>query len=560
VDVDPKKTKVGKKIVKKIETVEVTGDMLRAMNPTQPIFPLLAKLILERKPMFYDQATIWWIWDKDASRWRYADDVDVLNLVHSEDPRQSNFTVNKKEKIITSLKMRSRNQRPKDIPLNWIQFKDQFFDVKTGQMFAATPEWFCMNPIPWSPGESEETPVMDALITSWVGEKYLPSIYEMFAYVAYRGYPIHLVFCFVGGGRNGKTTLQDMLQRFVGMENVCSSSFDGIIHNRFETFGLYKKLVCLLGETNFNAFDNTDTFKKLSGHDMMKFEAKNKDPIFDFSYAKVFINSNSLPSSNDTSDGFYRRWFIVDFPNEFPEGKNILDTIPEHEYENLARKIIRILPELLARGTFTNQGSIAERKQKYLEASNPLNIFLDEECERDPNGRVKYGELYNAYSRWLSARKRRVVQYKEFREALTQEGFDVDKVRIGDEVVRAVIGLRKREGLHKFSGGSTTSLDDGDNQKLVVGLGGGDGPAGDPASPHVMPPGLSSHGISIRSPPDILSFLRAQTHGRATFDEILNAVAPDVKMPDKWLMMNLRGFANQGDVFNPRPDEWSVLE
>ena len=92
------------------------------------------------------------------------------------------------------------------------------------------------------------------------------------------------------------------------------------------------------------------------------------------------ISSNSLPSSQDTSDGFFRRWLIIRFPNEFPEGKDIVSTIPDQEYKNLAKKVCRILPELIDRGSFTNQGTIKDRKDMYILSSNPLPLFIDDYC------------------------------------------------------------------------------------------------------------------------------------------------------------------------------------
>ena len=114
--------------------------------------------------------------------------------------------------------------------------------------------------------------------------------------------------------------------------------------------------------------------KKLTGQDPIGAEFKGKQP-FDFvNYAKLCIGSNSLPSSTDTSDGFYRRWTIVNFDNNFREGKDILKTIPEVEYNNLARKVTLILPELLDKGMFTNQGSIEQRMKDFIFASNPYRF------------------------------------------------------------------------------------------------------------------------------------------------------------------------------------------
>jgi hypothetical protein len=42
----------------------------------------------------------------------------------------------------------------------------------------------------------------------------------------------------------------------------------------------------------------------------------------------------------------------------------------EKEYNNLARKCMRLLKNLLTIGRFSNQGNIEERKRKYIEVSN----------------------------------------------------------------------------------------------------------------------------------------------------------------------------------------------
>jgi phage/plasmid-associated DNA primase len=204
-----------------------------------------------------------------------------------------------------------------------------------------------------------------------------------------------------------------------------------------------------MGETNFGVLDKSSMLKKLTGGDMIGFEKKGKDPFNDYSYAKLIIASNSLPSSNDTSEGFYRRWFIIDFPNQFCEGKDILQDIPEQEYNNLARKCMDILPELLAKGSFDKQGSTEERKTKYILSSNPLPYFIDMCCIKDAHNYISYNELYTNYVTFLNANKRRIVKLKEFKEALIQEGLFVEKTskKINDEFVSGyfVMGLRIKD-------------------------------------------------------------------------------------------------------------------
>jgi len=388
-----------------------------------------AKSFWEKQPFFYDKQKMFWAWNFPESKWEIIDETDIMNLI--EDSLGLNGeTVTQKVKgaYIEAFKRIGRKYKPEEAPKKWVQFKNKAFSLSSGKTYGIQPNYFFCNPIPWEIGTSTKTPTMDRLFEEWVGKDYVKTLYEIIAYCCYADYPIQTLFCFLGHGRNGKSQFQKLLAKFLGKDNICSTELDLLTNNRFESFKLYKKLACSMGETNFGVLTSTSLIKKLTGGDLIGFEKKNKDPFDDVNYAKIIINSNSLPSSEDTSEGFYRRWLIIDFPNQFKEGKDIISTIPEVEYKNLALKVCKILPDLLSSGEFYNQGSIDERKKKYIEASNPLSLFLNTYCHRDGTGYIRYGTLYNAYVQFLSKKKRRIVMRKELNQMLSLEGLETRRV------------------------------------------------------------------------------------------------------------------------------------
>jgi len=392
----------------------------------------------EAQPFFFDKTGMFWFWQDSESRYEQVDDIDVM-IQFDKMLSFNGQTVNSKVKsnTIEALKRVGRNNIPKPAPPKWIQFKDKAYSLKSGKIYNVTPDYFFTNPIPWELGDNEDTPFMDKLFEEWVGKKYIKTLSQVIAYCCLTDYPIHLIFCLVGCGRNGKSKFQGLLNRFIGMENICSTELDTLLDSRFESFKLYKKLVCSMGETNFGVLNKTSLLKKLTGQDLIGFEFKNKKPFDDYNYAKILIASNSLPSSEDTSEGFYRRWMIIDFPNTFPEGRDILKDIPEIEYNNLAKKSCRILKELLNNNQFDNQGTIEERRNKYIFSSNPLSFFINKACKKEYSTYMRYGELYIAYRSYLSHHKKRAITYKEFNEILTIEGLEVQKTskKINDEWV-----------------------------------------------------------------------------------------------------------------------------
>ena len=192
-------------------------------------------------------------------------------------------------------------------------------------------------------------------------------------------------------------------------------------------FNLYKKLAVQMGETNFSTMSRTATLKKLTGQDKVSFEAKNKDPIADMNYAKLLISTNNLPDTDDKTDGFFRRWLCIDFPNEFPEGKEVLDRIPDEEYNNFCAFAIDILSQLLERGSFTNEGTVAERQKRYEERSNPFDKFVKEECDEFEDSFIFKHEFKKAYSEWCKKKRFRPPTDMEISKKMKAHGFGEGK-------------------------------------------------------------------------------------------------------------------------------------
>ena len=378
------------------------------------------------QPLFYDKTGMFWLWDEDKTKWKIVDETDILNMI-SETTYEDTISSKNRTEILNALKQRGRLNIPKPIKKTWIQFKDKIYDIENGENFAATPEYFVTNPIPWSVSESPETPTIDKIFEEWVGEGYIPLLYEIIAYSLIPDYPINRLFCFIGSGMNGKSKFLDLLQKFVGMDNVCSTELDTLLTSRFEVTRLHKKLVCLMGETNFNEMSKTSILKKLTGGDMIGFEYKNKNPFEDYNYAKIIIATNNLPTTTDKTIGFYRRWCIIDFPNQFNEKKNILDDIPEEEYNNLAYNSIVVLNKLLEKREFTNEGTIEERKEKYESKSNFLDKFVKEFTEENLNEWITKNDFYKKFVSWCKENKHREMSETSLAPAMKKLNIESEK-------------------------------------------------------------------------------------------------------------------------------------
>jgi len=370
----------------------------------------LANEIIQVQPCFYDKSRTWWLWNWSETKWERVDETDILNAI---DKQATINTINSKEKneMLEALKQVSRLNIPIPIGQQTIQFKNKIINVLTGETQRATPSLFVTNPIPWDLDINGfyDTPIIDKIFEEWVGKEHIQTLYEILAYCLIPDYPIHRIFCFIGGGMNGKSCFLNLLRKFIGGSNCCSTELDTLLQSRFEVTRLHKKLVCQMGETNFSEINKTSVLKKLSGGDLIGFEYKNKDPFEEVNYAKILIATNNLPSTSDKTIGFYRRWMIIDFPNQFSEKKDILADIPDEEYRALAVKCSLILKDLLEKREFTNEGSVEDRMKKYEDHSNPLEKFLREFTIEDYDGLIWKHEFSKKLNAWCKQNRFREI-------------------------------------------------------------------------------------------------------------------------------------------------------
>jgi len=388
----------------------------------------LAENLLDLQPLFYDENKIWWVWISQEFRWKIADETDILNFVR----KLSNAnTINSREKseIIESLKQSARIRKPKEIKSTWIQFKDKFVDIETGEELDVTPKYFATNPISYSLDKERYslTPEMDRIFAEWVGEENVKTLYEIIAYCLIPSYPIHRLFCLIGPGMNGKSCFLRLIEKFIGKANITSTELDTLLSSRFEITRLHKKLVCVMGETNFNEMNKTSILKKLTGQDTIGFEYKNKNPFEDLNYAKILIATNNLPTTSDKTIGFYRRWLIIDFPNQFSEQKDILDDIPEEEYGALAVKSLTVLKDLLETRAFTNEGSVEDRMERYESKSNFLDKFIKDFTTEDLEGYITKASFSKKFNSWCVEKKYRTMSEASIGMAMKKLGIETEQ-------------------------------------------------------------------------------------------------------------------------------------
>lgn len=241
-------------------------------------------------------------------------------------------------------------------------------------------------------------------------------LYELTGYMLYKGYPIKKLFILYGGHDTGKTTLATELwqKRFLGIDNVSTLSIQSIQDDKFDRIKLRGKYANMSPELPENTYINdTGQFKLLTGNDMMSARLMHSQRELQFiNFGKIIFLTNQIPKVSDNADAFFNRVEIIEFKNQFEEGKNakrniIQEIVDEYEISGLLNASLKALQELMQRGTFTASKKAEDKKTEYLLKSNPIRYYLQERYEfyfnypgeNDPNivKPVKKADVYADY-------------------------------------------------------------------------------------------------------------------------------------------------------------------
>ena len=260
------------------------------------------------------------------------------------------------------------------------------------------------------------------------------TLWELTAYLIYRRYPNQKAFFLTGGGRNGKSTYGNVVRGLIGEENISNASLDDIQNSRFVAGSLYRKLSNISGEVGYGDLENTRLLKQLCGGDQIEADRKFKNPVKFVNYAKLLFLTNQIPASKDSTDAFYRRAYVIQFPKKFTPDPSIDLKIRSSsdkmktEYEGLSFRVLQELRTFAARNfLFTRELDIEENRVHYQRLSNPLLRFVDECCERDPSGYVFKYEFLSRLNDWLILKGFNTFTTEKVGKTMKESGFEDGK-------------------------------------------------------------------------------------------------------------------------------------
>lgn len=301
-----------------------------------------------------------------------------------------------------------------------INVKNGLLDWKTRELHPHSPYYFSTVQLPVVYNPKAIAPNIDTFLRNVVPEDTIPMLYEWFGYAMLPITRYEKAMMLTGEGSNGKSKFIELFERFIGTNNISNVPLQDLEHNRFKLAQIYGKLANTFADIPAKALEKSSVFKTVVSGDRTSAEFKGKDSFNFKPFARLMFSANELPRSADLTNGFFRRWIIVPFPNKFGEGglkadPKIMDKLTtDEELSGLLNRALDGLEWLEKQGHFTINDSTNEMLNQYKLDIDNIAIFIDELCVVSPNVTLEKQRLYKDYSDWCFTSGYKAMGLKKF--------------------------------------------------------------------------------------------------------------------------------------------------
>lgn len=333
---------------------------------------------------------------------------------------------NRIDEVINYIKIQTLTPLEKFDPDPYILAVDNgHLNLKTGDLEDPTPERLITTKIPveYNPEVDFKGSNIEEFLNDILDKEYLPPLQELFGYLLFKKYSYKKGFMFKGPAHTGKTTLLNLMKRFLGQDNITDQSLKDLSDYKFARASLFQKLANLSDDLDDSKINNIGTFKMLTGSSSINAPIKHKqDQLIFENYATMVFTANRYPRITDPDQAWWERWILIEFKKQFfpddpetiPQDQLMERITQDKELSGLLNWSIEGFRRLIDQGHFTRPEKSKQIEKKWIKETDSLKAFVLEYCEEDPDNRVIKEDFYSAYTDYcekenLPVKDKRVV-------------------------------------------------------------------------------------------------------------------------------------------------------
>lgn len=228
-----------------------------------------------------------------------------------------------------------------------------------------------------------------------------------------------------GPGGNGKSTLQEIMKRFVFTGDNCCAISPMRWHEEFSVVGLRDKRLNSVEELpNSGKLLASDIFKQVIGGSEIQARKLYQDSTkFNALCGHVF-STNTFPRISDQSQGFWRRILLVSCNTSVVSGLSIDELVDglEEEAPGILNWCIEGAKRLLLSRAYTLPDSHHRDLDEWRIGTEPVRGFLRDTTRADETKKTRSRDLWEAYNRWARQTQHFALGEVRFSEKMKEIG------------------------------------------------------------------------------------------------------------------------------------------
>jgi putative DNA primase/helicase len=240
-----------------------------------------------------------------------------------------------------------------------------------------------------------------------------------------------------GTGANGKSVFFLVLNELFGKENTSNFSLESLTDTSGYTRAkIGNKLVNYSSEISGKL--ESSYLKQIASGEPIQARLPFGEPFILENYAKMIFNCNKLPTDVEHTDGFFRRFMIINFDVTIPEDKQdkeLHTKIINTELAGVFNWILEGLDRVLLQRNFSTCEDVDNARKEYENQSDSVKLYLDEKGYRtSATETILISEIYPLYRTFCLEDGYRPVGKKEFIQRLNHHKIFITRINIGNVV------------------------------------------------------------------------------------------------------------------------------
>lgn len=229
----------------------------------------------------------------------------------------------------------------------------------------------------------------------------------------------------LGTGNNGKSVFLEYIESLVGSDNSHNAQLQQLSENRFASAELDGKLVNIFSDLESTELKKSNMIKAITSGDSITVERKHQRPFKLNPFAKLIFSCNRFPIVYDQSEGFFRRWHIInwlrDFDNDSLRDTNLREKLCNNiEEKNLVFScLIALANKINKTGKLVHTEDWRNIQRKWNKNADPIDDFATNFIIDSENKKTKR-ETYDFYKEWCYDHGEKPLKFKQFNDRFAE--------------------------------------------------------------------------------------------------------------------------------------------